>query len=214
VAAIAAGSRRVQLLRRPGKLGLGSAYIDGFALGLSRGYGYLCQMDADFSHQPHYLPLLLAAAEQRADVAVGSRYVPGGRVERWPWQRRLLSRGGNLYARLVLGLPVRDCTGGFKCFRAAALRQIDTPSIRSNGYAFQVELNYRCHRAGLRVVELPICFPDRTAGQSKMSQRIIAEASLMVLRLRFPARDAAPAVLPDRPAMRHAPVPAPNQPDQ
>lgn len=190
VAAMASGDLRVQLLQRPGKLGLGSAYIDGFRLGLEQGYGYLCQMDADFSHQPDYLPLLLAQAEQAADVVIGSRYVAGARMEGWPWHRRLLSQGGNRYARAVLGLKVRDCTGGFKCFRSSALRQIDVPTIRSNGYAFQVELNYRCHEAGLNVAELPIVFPDRTAGQSKMSHEIIFEASLMVLRMRLAARPA------------------------
>lgn len=196
VAEIAAADPRVQLLRRPGKLGLGSAYIDGFRAGLEQGYGYLCQMDADFSHQPRYLPLLLAEAEQAADVAIGSRYVDGGTVANWSWRRRLLSRGGNLYARAVLGLAVRDCTGGFKCFRTGALRQLDLGGIRSSGYAFQVELNYRCAQAGLRVAEVPICFPDRTAGHSKMSQAIILEASLMVLRMRLATpRLHAPAAL-------------------
>lgn len=185
---LGAAEPRVRLLQRPGKLGLGSAYRDGFALGLEQGYGYLCQMDADFSHQPRYLPLLLAQAERAADVAVGSRYVAGGGVERWSWRRRLLSRAGNLYARAMLGLKLRDCTGGFKCFRAGALRRIDLPGIRSNGYAFQVELNYRCAQAGLRVAEVPIVFPERAAGRSKMSQAIILEASLMVLRARLAAR--------------------------
>lgn len=188
VAELAAASPRVRLLSRPGKLGLGSAYIAGFRAGLDQGYGYLCQMDADFSHQPRYLPALLAAAEHAADVAIGSRYVAGAGVERWSWRRRLLSRGGNLYARALLGLRVRDCTGGFKCFRSSALRKLDLPGIRSNGYAFQVELNYRCQQAGLRVAELPIIFPDRAAGRSKMSHEIILEASLMVLRMRLAAQ--------------------------
>jgi dolichol-phosphate mannosyltransferase len=185
VAALAARTPRVQIMRRAGKLGLGTAYIAGFREGLRQGYSYLCEMDADFSHQPRYLPVLLAVAERAADVALGSRNVQGGRVENWSWQRKLISRGGSLYARTVLAMPVRDCTGGYKCFRAEVLRQIDLDSIASNGYAFQVEMNYRCHQAGFRIHELPIVFPDRVAGQSKMSQRIVWEAAAMVLKLRL-----------------------------
>lgn len=185
VAAMAALTPRVQLIRRAGKLGLGSAYVAGFREGLRQGYRYLCEMDADFSHQPRYLPVLLAVAERAADVALGSRNVPGGRVEHWSWLRKLISKGGSLYARTILAMPVRDCTGGFKCFRAGVLQQIDLDSIGSNGYAFQVELNYRCHQAGFRLHELPITFPDRIAGQSKMSQQIVWEAAAMVLKLRF-----------------------------
>lgn len=185
VAQMAALTPRVQLIRRAGKLGLGTAYVAGFHEGLRQGYRFLCEMDADFSHQPRYLPVLLAVAERAADVALGSRNVPGGRVENWSWLRKLISRGGSLYARTILGMPVRDCTGGFKCFRASVLQQIDLNSIGSNGYAFQVEMNYRCHQAGFRLHELPIIFPDRVAGQSKMSQRIVWEAAAMVLRLRF-----------------------------
>jgi dolichol-phosphate mannosyltransferase len=187
VAALAARTPRVQLLRRSGKLGLGTAYNAGFREGLRQGYSYLCEMDADFSHQPHYLPVLLAVAERAADVALGSRNVPGGRVENWSFVRKLISKGGSLYARTILGMPVRDCTGGFKCFRAEVLRRIDLDSITSNGYAFQVEMNYHCHRAGFRLHELPIVFPDRVAGQSKMSQRIVWEAVLMVWKLRLSA---------------------------
>ena len=185
VAAMAALTPRVQLIRRAGKLGLGTAYVAGFREGLCQGYRYLCEMDADFSHQPRYLPVLLAVAERAADVALGSRNVPGGRVENWSWVRKLISTGGSLYARTILGMPVRDCTGGFKCFRAGVLQQIDLQTIGANGYAFQVELNYRCHQAGFRLHELPIIFPDRVAGQSKMSQHIVWEAAAMVLRLRF-----------------------------
>ncbi len=185
VAAMAELTSRVQLIRRAGKLGLGSAYVAGFREGLRQGYRYLCEMDADFSHQPRYLPVLLAVAERAADVALGSRNVPGGRVENWSWVRKLISKGGSLYARTLLGMPVRDCTGGFKCFRAGVLQQINLDSIGSNGYAFQVELNYRCHQAGFRLHELPIIFPDRVAGQSKMSQQIVWEAAAMVLKLRL-----------------------------
>jgi dolichol-phosphate mannosyltransferase len=185
VAAIADLTPRVQLIRRAGKLGLGSAYVAGFREGLRQGYRYLCEMDADFSHQPRYLPVLLAVAERAADVALGSRNVPGGRVENWSWKRKLISKGGSLYARTILGMSVRDCTGGFKCFRASVLRQIELDSIGSNGYAFQVEMNYRCHQAGFGLHEIPIVFPDRVAGQSKMSQQIVWEAAAMVLKLRL-----------------------------
>jgi dolichol-phosphate mannosyltransferase len=187
VADIAAQNPRVQLLRRPGKLGLGTAYLAGFRQALREGYAFVCEMDADFSHQPHYLPQLLACAEHEADLAVGSRNVPGGKVENWSLMRRAISQGGSLYARTILGMPLRDCTGGFKCFRAEVLRRIDLDAIRSNGYAFQVEMNYRCHQAGFRIKELPITFPDRVAGQSKMSRRIVLEAALMVWRIRFTA---------------------------
>jgi len=185
VAALAARTPRVQVLRRAGKLGLSSAYLAGFREGLRQGYAYICEMDADFSHQPHYLPALLDAAERGADVVLGSRSVPGGRAENWSWVRKAISRGGNLYARAILGLPVHDCTGGFKCFRAAVLRQIDLDAIRSNGYAFQVEMNYRCHQAAFRIREIPIVFPNRVAGQSKMSWRIVWEATVIVWRLRL-----------------------------
>jgi dolichol-phosphate mannosyltransferase len=186
VAAIAAQTSRVHLLRRAGKLGLGGAYLAGFDYGLRQGYSYLFEMDADFSHQPHYLPVMLKLAELEADVVLGSRNVKGGSVENWSRLRQLISRGGSLYARTILGMAIYDCTGGFKCFRASALAQVlNVTSIRSNGYAFQVEMNYRCHQAGLRILEIPIIFPDRVAGQSKMSHRIIFEAARMVLALRL-----------------------------
>jgi dolichol-phosphate mannosyltransferase len=185
VARVADQTPRVRLLRRPGKLGLGSAYIAGFRVGLQESYRFLCEMDADFSHQPHYLPQLLSRAEQRADVVLGSRNVAGGRVENWSLLRRAISKGGSLYARTILGMSVRDCTGGYKCFRAEVLRQINLGAIHSNGYAFQVEMNYRCHQAGFRIDEIPIVFPDRVAGHSKMSHRIVIEAATMVLKLRF-----------------------------
>jgi len=185
VAAMAERTPRVQLLRRAAKLGLGTAYLAGFREGLRRGYRYLCEMDADFSHQPHYLPVLLAVAERAADVALGSRNVPGGRVENWSWLRKSISRGGSLYARTLLRLPIRDCTGGFKCFRAEVLQQLGLETIRSNGYAFQVELSYRCHQAGFRLHEIPIVFPDRVAGQSKMTRQIVWEAAALVLKLRL-----------------------------
>lgn len=185
VEAITRQTGRVQLLRRAGKLGLGSAYLAGFSEGLQQGYAYFFEMDADFSHQPHYLPGMLKMAEHDVDLVLGSRNIPGGRVENWSWVRRMISRGGSLYARTILSLPIHDVTGGFKCFRADVLRRIDFKSITSNGYAFQVEMNYRCHQAGFRICETPIVFPDRVAGQSKMSQKIILEAAIMVWKLRL-----------------------------
>lgn len=185
VAALAARTPRVQMLRRAAKLGLGSAYLAGFREGLRQGYAFLCEMDADFSHQPHDLPMLLATAEHDADVVLGSRNVPGGRAENWSWVRKVLNRGGNVYARMILAMPVRDCTGGFKCFRASVLQQLDLDAIHSNGYAFQVELNYRCYQAGFRIREVPIVFPNRAAGKSKMSWRIVWEAFVMVWKLRL-----------------------------
>ncbi len=184
VAALAADNSRIHLLRRMGKLGLGSAYIAGFRFGLARGYDFLFEMDADFSHQPHYLPQLLAAAEGGADIVLGSRYVVGGGVRNWSWLRKCISRGGSFYTRAILRLPVQDCTGGFKCFHATVLRHIGLETIQSNGYGFQVELTYRCFQAGYRISEVPIIFPDRVAGQSKMSGAIVREAARVVWQLR------------------------------
>lgn len=174
---------RVRVLHRSGKLGLGSAYVAGFRYALERGYERVVQMDADFSHRPEDLPRLLEASDS-ADLVIGSRGIPGGRVENWSYLRRFVSWGGNFYARLLLGLPIRDCTGGFKCWRREALTAIDLESVGSNGYGFQVEMNHLCHRAGMRVVEVPITFPDRTAGASKMSFGIF-EAAALVPKLRL-----------------------------
>jgi dolichol-phosphate mannosyltransferase len=177
---------RVRVIHRPGKQGLGTAYLTGFRYALAHGYDVVVEMDGDGSHRPQDLPRLLRAAAT-ADVVVGSRAVPGGRVEGWPLLRRLVSRWGSLYARLLLGLPVRDCTSGFKCFRRAVLASLDLDRVLSNGFGFQVEMNVLCHRAGFRIVEVPIVFPDRVAGRSKMSGRIVLEALLLVLRLRWGA---------------------------
>jgi dolichol-phosphate mannosyltransferase len=175
---------RVHVLRRAGKLGLGTAYLEGFEFGLARGYDYIFEMDADFSHQPRYLPDLLAAA-RRSGIAVGSRLVAGGGVENWPWYRKLISRGGSFYSRSVLGLKVKDCTGGFKCFSRSALQRLDLASqVRSSGFGFQVEVNSLAEWAGYTLAEVPIIFPDRTHGQSKMSHKIFLEALLMVWKLR------------------------------
>jgi len=182
--ALAARDRRIHVLHRAGKEGLGKAYLAGFAWALERGYGLVLEMDADFSHDPRYLPTLLAGAAQ-ADLVLGSRYVPGGGTENWGLARRLLSRGGSLYARLILGVPIRDLTGGFKCFRREVLEAIDLPTVQCSGYAFQIELTYRALRKGFRVVEVPIVFVDRRVGQSKMSRRIVLEAVRKVWSIRL-----------------------------
>jgi dolichol-phosphate mannosyltransferase len=185
IAALAADEPRVGLLLRPEKRGLGSAYVAGFRRALAEGAAFICEMDADFSHDPSYLPQLLAAAETRYDLALGSRYVPGGGTTDWGIIRQLISRGGNLYARAILGLPVMDATGGFRCYRRRVLETINLDDIQSNGYAFQIELVYRTMRAGFRIGELPIIFPDRRVGCSKMSRRIVLEALINVWRLKF-----------------------------
>lgn len=183
-ARIAAEREQVEVLHRPRKEGLGPAYIAGFRRALAGGAGLILEMDADFSHEPAYLPRLLDAAE-RADVAIGSRYVPGGGVGDWGMLRRAISRGGSAYARLVLGADVRDLTGGFKCFRREVLESIDLDSVRSRGYAFQVELTHRAIRLGFSVAEVPIVFRDRRVGSSKMDRSIVLEAIWRVPLLRF-----------------------------
>ena len=175
---------RLFLLRRAGKLGLGTAYIAGFRWALARSYRRILEMDADFSHNPRYLPDLLAATEE-ADLVLGSRYVPGGGVKNWGFWRRFLSRGGSLYARVLLGLPYQDLTGGFKCFRREVLETLDLGAISSNGYSFQIELTYRAHCKGFKIKEVPIVFEDREVGKSKMSKHIFLEAVLMVWKLRM-----------------------------
>jgi dolichol-phosphate mannosyltransferase len=177
------------VLHRTEKNGIGPAYLAGFRHALDRGAGYVMEMDSDFSHDPTDLARLLTAARDGADLALGSRYVPGGGVSDWGLLRRFVSEGGSTYARWVLGLQVRDLTGGFKCFRREVLEAIHFDSVRSRGYAFQVELTYRAVRAGFRVVEVPIVFRDRQHGQSKMSWRIAAEAMWLVPRLRFRQSD-------------------------
>jgi dolichol-phosphate mannosyltransferase len=176
---------QVEVLHRTEKNGIGPAYLAGFRHALDHGAGYAMEMDSDFSHDPADLARLLEAARSGADLALGSRYVPGGGVVDWGLLRRFISQGGSTYARWVLGLNVRDLTGGFKCVRREVLEAIHFDSVRSQGYAFQVELTYRAVRAGFRVVEVPIVFKDRELGQSKMSWRIAAEAMWLVPRLRF-----------------------------
>jgi dolichol-phosphate mannosyltransferase len=175
----------VRVLHRDRKRGLGRAYLAGFALALENGAELLLEMDSDFSHDPADLPRLIAAAEA-ADLVLGSRYVPGGGVTSWGRLRRLLSRGGSAYARILLGVPVRDLTGGFKCFHRRVLEAIDLETVHADGYGFQIELTYKAVRAGFKVVEVPILFRERSVGQSKMTWRIALEAvwKVPLLRLR------------------------------
>lgn len=182
VAAMEAENPRVHLLRRPGKLGLGTAYIAGFIWGLARDYDHFIEMDADFSHDPAEIPNLLKAAETH-DLVLGSRYIDGIRVVNWPLSRLILSKGAAWYVRIVTGLPVADPTGGFKCFRRAVLEAIELDRVKSNGYAFQVEMTYKAWMLGFRIKEIPITFTDRFAGQSKMSSGIVREALWIVWML-------------------------------
>jgi dolichol-phosphate mannosyltransferase len=186
-AALSAADARVVVLHRAAKLGLGSAYVEGFRYALAHGYDVILEMDADLSHDPAYLPAFIAAIAGGADLATGSRNIQGGGVEGWGLGRHLLSKGGSIYARTILGVPIRDLTTGYKAYSRRAIEAIGIERLRSNGYAFQVETTYRVFRRGLRVVELPIVFVDRRAGQSKMSRRIFAEAVVEVWRLRLEA---------------------------
>ena len=184
VAGRAGADGRVHLLRRPGKLGLGSAYVAGFRYALARGAQFVFEMDADFSHDPASIGDFLAAAEN-ADLVLGSRYLHGVTVVHWPLSRLILSYSANVYTRLITGLPVRDATGGFKCFRRRALEAVDLDTVKSDGYSFQIEMSYKIWRKGFRIVEIPITFVDRRAGVSKMNRRIVWEAAWMVWSLRF-----------------------------
>jgi dolichol-phosphate mannosyltransferase len=172
---IAASDSNVEVMHRRGKEGLGAAYLAGFAWALDAGYDVIVEMDADGSHQPEQLPDLLAALRD-ADLVLGSRWVTGGGVVNWPKSREILSRGGNAYTRFMLGVPLRDATGGYRAFRASTLRSLDLDEVASQGYCFQVDLAWRAVQRGMRVTEVPITFVERTAGTSKMSQRIVVEA--------------------------------------
>lgn len=174
----------VRVLHRPGKQGLGRAYLAGFSEALANGADYVLEMDADFSHDPADLPRLIEAAEQGADLVLGSRYIAGGGVADWGMLRQLVSRGGSWYARTVLGVAVRDLTGGFKCFRRSVLEALNLENVHADGYGFQIELTYCAIKAGFRVVEIPIVFRDRRVGQSKMTTRIVLEAVWKVPALR------------------------------
>ena len=181
---LAQEDERIFVKHRSGKLGLGSAYILGFKWALQSHYQCVFEMDADFSHQPRYLPDFLREI-QTHDLVIGCRYMAGGGTENWPWKREALSRGGNFYARMVLGLPYTDLTGGFKCFTRKALESLDLDGIQQVGYGFQIELTYRASKRQLSIGQVPIIFPDRTAGESKMSGAIFREAFLGVWKLRF-----------------------------
>jgi dolichol-phosphate mannosyltransferase len=182
VGGMAQGEPRVHCLRRAGKMGLGSAYVAGFRWALARDYDVIFEMDADFSHDPSAIPDFLAAIEE-ADLVLGSRYIHGVTVINWPLKRLILSYTANAYSRLLTGLPVKDATGGFKAFRRETLEAIDLDRVRSDGYSFQIELSFLCWRKGFRIREIPIVFADRHVGMSKMSRRIILEASVVVWRL-------------------------------
>jgi len=184
---IAARDPRVHVLHRPGKMGLGSAYLRGFAWALERGYDVVFEMDTDLSHDPRYVPDFLRALDAGADIVIGSRNIPGGDVEGWGVGRHLMSKGGSVYSRTILGISVRDLTSGYKAFTRRALQAIDLGAVESNGYSFQIELTYRALRKGMRVAEVPIVFVDRRAGHSKMSRSIFAEAIGMVWKLRLDA---------------------------
>ena len=179
VSEMAKADPRINLMSRPGKMGLGTAYIAGFKWGLPRGYAYLIEMDADFSHDPREIPNMLKAI-QTADLVLGSRYIDGVRVVNWPLSRLFLSKGASYYVRIITGLPVCDPTGGFKCFRRCVLETIELNKVRSNGYTFQIEMSYKAWLEGFRVREIPITFADRYAGKSKMSGHIVLEALWMV----------------------------------
>jgi dolichol-phosphate mannosyltransferase len=182
---LAVGDERIEVLHRAGKRGLGTAYIDGFRWGLARNFDRFVEMDADLSHDPKYLPPMLEMLDQGADVVVGSRNIPGGSVEGWGLGRHLLSKGGSLYSRLVLGVGVHDLTTGYKVFTHQVLRSLELERVHSNGYAFQVEMTYRTILRGFRVAEYPIVFRDRAVGASKMNRRIVLEAVWMAWQLRY-----------------------------
>ena len=179
--AMAADDRAVHVLHRVAKQGLGAAYVAGFQWGLAHGYDVVVEMDADGSHRPEELPRLLSAlTDTGAALVIGSRWVPGGAVQNWPLHRRWLSRGGNAYTRIMLGFPVRDATAGFRAYRGAALERIPLAEVASQGYCFQVDMAWRVHLAGGRIVEVPICFVERSMGRSKMSRQIVVEALVRV----------------------------------
>ncbi|TXI92545.1 MAG: polyprenol monophosphomannose synthase [Neisseriales bacterium] len=178
-------SGQLHLMKRAGKLGLGTAYVAGFNWALERDYDVIGHMDADFSHNPKYLPAMFGALQNGYDLVLGSRYVKGGGVVNWDLKRKIISRGGSLYAKIVLGLPLNDLTGGFKCFKRKVLETIGINELKSTGYSFQIETTYKTYLNGFKVKEIPIIFEDRVLGQSKMSGSIFKEAFLMVLKMRL-----------------------------
>ncbi len=181
---LASENSRIHVLHREGKLGLGSAYREGFKAALAMGADYIMEMDADFSHDPGSLPLFMSAIKE-SDLVIGSRYLNGVSVVNWPIRRLILSYFASVYTRWVTGLQLHDCTSGFKCFRRSTIESIDLDTVKSDGYSFQIEMNYRCMENGLKITEIPIVFIDRHAGSSKMSRRIVREAVFMVWKLRL-----------------------------
>ncbi|EFH90079.1 polyprenol monophosphomannose synthase [Ktedonobacter racemifer] len=190
---ISANDPRVHVLHRAGKLGLGTAYIAGFRYAIEHAYDAAFEMDADFSHDPKYLPNFLKEIEN-ADLVIGSRYIPGGSTPNWSITRRLISGCGNIFARFMLGIPVQDCTAGYRCYRRRVLETINLDTIESQGYAFQVELAYRVMKHGFKIVETPITFMDRRVGSSKMSKNIVFEAFTFVIRTRFGKQQHTPVI--------------------
>ena len=178
------GDPRIHILKRPGKMGLGTAYVDGFRYAIAHGYDFVFEMDADFSHNPDEVPRFLEKAKG-CDLVIGSRYTNGVRVVNWPIRRLILSYAANVYTRIITGMPGKDATGGFKCFRRRVLEAIDLDRVHSNGYAFQIEMNFKAWCKGFNLCEHPIIFVDRTSGQSKMSRKIVYEAVFMVWKLKF-----------------------------
>jgi len=198
---ISSENPQVHVMHRAGKLGLGTAYIAGFKYAIEHGYDAAFEMDADFSHNPRYLPDFLKAIEN-ADLVIGSRYISGGGTPNWSFLRRFISGGGNIFARFMLGIPVHDCTAGYRCYRREVLESIDLDHIESQGYAFQVELAYRVYKKGFRIVEIPIIFLDRRVGKSKMSRKIFVEGFTWVLRTRLGKTSASH---PSTPAVKSEP---------
>jgi dolichol-phosphate mannosyltransferase len=182
---LAAKEPRLRVLHREKKEGLGKAYLAAFRWALKEGYHFIIEMDADFSHDPKYLPKLIDTARDEADIAVGSRYVEGGGTVNWGIGRQIISRGGSMYVRTILGVPLKDTTAGFKCFNRRVLESINLDEVQSSGYGFQIELSYRALKKGFTIKEIPIVFEDRRVGQSKMSRKIFLEAIRMVWKLRF-----------------------------
>jgi dolichol-phosphate mannosyltransferase len=181
---IQANNNRVHLLKRAGKMGLGTAYVEGFKYAINNNYDFVMEIDADFSHDPNEIPNFLKKI-QEFDVVLGSRYINGVRILNWPIRRLILSYGASMYTRIITGMPIKDATGGYKCFRIAVLKSINLDNIHSNGYAFQIEMNFKAWKKGFKIFELPITFVDRTHGTSKMSKKIVYEAVLLVWKLKF-----------------------------
>ncbi len=198
---IASRNPQVKVMHRPGKMGLGAAYVAGFEYAIANGYDYVFEMDADFSHDPKYLPDFFRLAPQ-AELVIGSRYIPGGSTPNWSAMRRFISGGGNIFARAVLGIPVHDCTGGYRCYSTSALRALNLRAISAQGYGFQIEMVYNIWKSGFRIRETPISFEDRRVGKSKMSRKIFIEAFTWVLKTRFTSDKAVRTLPPQQPTQQ------------